>query len=443
MRSTTLRALALAGAGLVALAGAAMPASDPLDRIAVDYVNIVLRVGQHDPDYVDAYYGPPEWKLGAEQGGKLQFEELVNHVNDLLRELDDLARTSGARRDDGSRWAYLVGQLESVKAHLGRLAGKRYSFDEEALALYQARPPQLPLSHFEAKLAALGALLPPEVAGAGSVPERYQRYRARFVVPKDRLDAVFSAAIAEARKRTLPHVTLPPGESFTVEYVSGKPWSGYNWYQGGGRSLIQVNTDLPIYIDRALDLAAHEGYPGHHAYNALLEQHLAKPPPAGRGWVEFSVYPLFSPQSLIAEGTANLGVAIAFPGAERARFEREVLFPLAGLDPAEAERYARVQQLAKDLAFAGNEAARRYLDGRADRAATVDHLVRFALKTPAEAEQRVRFIEKYRSYVINYNVGERMAEQWVTRRAGSDPAARWKAFVELLSSPRLPASLAK
>ena len=99
--------------------------------------------------------------------------------------------------------------------------------------------------------------------------------------------------------------------------MTDKPWSGYNWYQGGGRSVIQVNTDLPITIDRAIDLAAHEGYPGHHVYNALLEKHLVD----GRGWVEFSVYPLFSPQSLIAEGSANYGIDVAFPGEERLAFE--------------------------------------------------------------------------------------------------------------------------
>ena len=103
------------------------------------------------------------------------------------------------------------------------------------------------------------------------------------------LDAVFQAAIAAARASTLKHIALPAGESFTVEYVTDKPWGGYNWYQGNFHSLIQVNTSLPIYIDRAIDLAAHEGYPGHHVYNVLLEKNLLR----DRGWVEFSLYPLF------------------------------------------------------------------------------------------------------------------------------------------------------
>ena len=225
----------------------------------------------------------------------------------------------------------------------------------------------------------------------------------------------------------------------TVEYVTGKPWSGYNWFKGGARSLIQVNTDLPIFVDRALDLAAHEGYPGHHVYNTLLERHVA----GERDWIEASVYALFSPQSLIAEGTANFGIDVAFPGPERVAFEREVLFPLAGLDPDTAEGYAAARALAKALVYAGNEAARDYLDGRIGREAAADLLVRYALMSPAQAEQRVRFFDMYRSYVINYNLGEDLVRAWVERQGGTPdaPDRRWQVFAGLLSGLKLPASL--
>src|SRR5262249_7804215 len=138
---------------------------------------------------------------------------------------------------------------------------------------------------------------------------------------------------------------------------------------------IQVNTDLPVFIDRAIDLACHEGYPGHHVYNVLLEKHLVR----DRGWIEFQVYPLFSPESLIAEGSANYGIEVAFPGEERRKFEKEVLFPLAGLDPSGAERYERLRGLAESLAYAGNEAARRYLDGAIDAKAAAAWLTEYAL----------------------------------------------------------------
>ena len=42
-------------------------ATSPMDAIAERYVKLVLAVGQHDADYVDAYYGPAEWKTEAER----------------------------------------------------------------------------------------------------------------------------------------------------------------------------------------------------------------------------------------------------------------------------------------------------------------------------------------------------------------------------------------
>ena len=201
---------------------------------------------------------------------------------------------------------------------------------------------------------------------SGPLVERYDAWRRAFVIPREKLDAVFKAAIDACRAQTLKHVTLPRQRVIhrRIRHRTSRG-AATTGTRATIRSLIQVNTDLPIYIDRAIDLACHEGYPGHHVYNALLEQHLVKE----RGWLEFTVYPLFSPQSLIAEGTANFGIEVAFPGHERIDFERTTLFPLAGLDPARAAEYYEVQALVDELSYAGNEAARRYLDGKIDAAA--------------------------------------------------------------------------
>jgi hypothetical protein len=158
---------------------------------------------------------------------------------------------------------------------------------------------------------------------------------------------------------------------------------------------------------------------------------------------EFSVYPLFSPQSLIAEGTANYGVDIAFPGDERIRYERETLFPLAGLDARGAGTYYEIQDLVRQLAYAGNEAARRYLDGEVDAEGTAAWLAKYALQSRSRAEQRVRFIDQYRSYVINYNVGKDLVRLYVESQTGADgsPQRKWEVFTDLLSTPRLPSDL--
>jgi hypothetical protein len=427
------RATFVIAASLLAAAAVSRPSEGTrMDRTATEYVKLVLALGQHDPDYVDAYYGPPEWKAEAASGART-LDQIRSGAVALIDDLEGHPIPTDSV--EAMRLRYQLGQLRALVARLDLVAGHKRPFDEESKALYDAVAPTDTEAHFREILDALERELP----GGGPLSERYEAFRATFVIPPDRLDRVITAAISEARDRTRRRIALPEGESFTVEYVKDKPWGGYNWYQGGFRSVIQVNTDLPIHIDRAIDLAAHEGYPGHHVYNALLEDRLVK----RRGFVELTVYPLFSPQSLIAEGSANFGIAVAFPADERLRFESEVLFPLAGLDPSRAERYARVSGLVDQLGYAGNEAARRYLDGRIDREDAMAWLTRFALMSPARAAQRLRFFDTYRSYVINYNLGKDLVRHWVEARGGTDdqPQRRWAVFEELLSSPRLPSDL--
>ena len=70
-------------------------------------------------------------------------------------------------------------------------------------------------------------------------------------------------------------------------------------------------------------------------------------------------------------------------------------------------------------------------------------LERYALYSAPRAAQRVRFMDQYRSYVINYNLGKDLVRAYVEKQAGRNatPAARWRAFTALLSSPRLPSGL--
>jgi hypothetical protein len=387
-----------------------------MNDAAERYVKLVLAMGGHDPDYVDAYYGPPEWRET-----RMSLPEIRSEATSLLERL--------TKEDDSPRLFYLRRQTQSLLARVDMLEGQRLSFDEESAALYDSVAPTHPESYFQE----LNRTIAEELPGDGTLTERVEAFRMQFAIPRARLDAVFSRAIDIGRAETAKHMTLPEGESFTVEYVNNKSWSGYNWYKGGFTSLIQVNTDLPIFIDRAIDLACHEGYPGHHVYNSMLEKSLVRE----RGWVEFSVYALFSSQSMIAEGSANYGIDVAFSPAERVEMEKRELFPLAGLDASRAEQYYRVYDLVSRTSYAGNEAARRYIDGvfTADQAA--EWLTTYALMEPARARQRVKFFEQYRSYVINYNYGKDLVREYVERRGGS----RWAVFADLLASPRLPSAL--
>ncbi len=417
---------------LAALLPMTASAADPLGPVAEGYVKLVLAVGRHAPEYVDAYFGPRGWQADAERAGKRPLPDLVAEADRLLAAAR-AAEVGAGDRERALRRDFLAGQLSALRAYVEILGGKRLSFDAEARALYGVAPPRRELSSFEAVQGRLDGLLP----GKGPVPARYQDWKKRLAIPRDRVEPVMRAAIEEVRKRTLLHLALPPGERFALSLVSGKPWGAYNWYRGGAESLIEVNTDLPKYAFDALSLVAHEGYPGHHAFNGLQEARLARE----RGWVEHTIYPLHSPISLVAEGSAEAGVDLVFPEAERVAFERDVLFPMAGIDPSEAPRASQVRKLVKELRAAGPELARRYLDGAMKAAEVVRWQVAHGLETPEEAAKSIQFVDAYRSYVVNYSYGEELVEGWLDARAGPDAASRWAAFVDLIGSPRLPAAL--
>jgi hypothetical protein len=412
--------------------GASNATSKPvvMNDAAERYVKLVLAMGEHDADYVDSYYGPPEWRTEV-QKAKPSLEQIHTDAVALDKELRAMSKPLDTML--ALRHEYLARQTEALIARAEILRGKKMTFDEESKALYDAVAPHYDEAYFERLTSALDAELP----GTGALADRLDAFRKAFIIPKDRLGAVFRSAIEGCRSRTLQHITLPPDESFVVEYVTNKSWSGYNWYKGGDHSVIQVNTDLPIYIDRAIDLACHEGYPGHHVYNSLLEKNLVR----DRGWQELTVYALFSPQSLIAEGSANYGIDVAFPANQRVEFEKNTLFPLAELDPRSAPKYYRIQELTSKLSYAGNEAARGYLDGKLTADQAVNWLTKYALMSEPRARQRLKFIEQYRSYVINYNLGKDLVRDYVERRANGDENKRWQVFSELLSSPRLPSAL--
>jgi hypothetical protein len=401
-----------------------------MNDAAETYVRLVRAMGEHDADYVDSYYGPPAWREEA-RAAKQTLPEIHASAVALRETLASVDRP--LEGIEALRLDYLRRQTSALIARAEMLEGRRFTFDEESEALYDAVAP----THGEDYFRVLNAAIDQELTGTGSLASRVEAFRAQFAIPREKLDALFTAAIDVCRTMTVAHMPLPDGESFVVEYVNGKSWSGYNWYQGGFRSLIQVNTDLPIFIDRAIDLACHEGYPGHHVYNALLEKTLV----LERGWVEFSVYALFSPQSLIAEGSANYGIEVAFPADERVAMEQETLFPIAGLDPARASHYYRVYDLISRTGYAGNDAARQYLDGKITAEQAADWLTTYALMEPARARQRVKFFDQYRSYVINYNLGKDLVRNYVEGRAQGNAERRWQIFAELLSSPRLPSGL--
>ncbi len=404
------------------------------NQLGREYVKLGLIIGQYDPDFVDAYYGPDSLKPANDVNtAEFPREELLNRTASLKDKIEKIPQEN-LNDTLKMRAQWMLRQLKAFERRIRIFAGDKATFDEEAADLFATEPPIYPEEHYRSLVNSLDSILP----GRGSVVERYQALFEKFNIPPSKVDTVFKAALAEARRITQERFDLPGSESFTIEYVRDKAWNGYNWYQGNYTSLIQINVDHPINIARAIDLACHEGYPGHHVYNVLLEKNLYR----DKGWVEISMYPLFSPQSLIAEGSANYGIEMAFPEKKFKQFTKEVLLPLAGLDTSNFEQYYKASILRKKLNFARNEIARGIINGTM----TPDEITRWQVEYQFVPKERVasslKFIEKYRSYVICYNHGEALVEQYVkanTTAGHSDQ--RWKTFEWLLSNPVSPPDL--
>lgn len=391
-----------------------------VDDVAKRFVRLALGIGLHDKAFVDAYHGPEEWRDEVSQTAPT-LDALESEAQALIEALDVLAGSEAS-----PRLAMLQKNAVAALTRIAMARGETFSFNDETQRLYDATAPDYDLTVFDAALEELDTLLP----GDAPLHERVDEFRASLAIPNDKLEAVFAAAIDECRRRALVHFNLPASEHFTTGFVTDKPWGGYNWYQGDFESLIEVNTDLPVIIDRAVDLGCHEGYPGHHTWNVLIERDLLNQ----KGWIEYSVYPLFSPQSLIAEGSANYGIELAFPGDEKMIFERDVLFPLAGLNPEDAPRLAAVNKAARSLSHGRNHIARALLDGKIDKQEAIALLMRYGPTSQERAEKSISFIETYRGYVINYNLGQDLVREFVEARVaiGDDP---WVAFKSILTTP--------
>ena len=403
-----------------------------LNPIAEQYVRLALSLGEHDDDYVDAYFGPEEWRDEARQQA-LPLEAIAAAADGLVAELQalDISTTESVI---ALRHNFLTTHLQSLAA-LSRLRnGKELSFDEESKAIFGFVAPRFPVEHYDRALAKIDAMLP----GDGPLHERYYEFRQPFRIPADRLEAVVAKGIEECRARTLQYMRLPDGEQYEMEMVSGNPWGAYNWYQGGARSLIQIDAGRPRYLGTSITLGCHEGYPGHHTYSSILEQLYLEQ----RGWMEFSMFPLFAPQGIIFEGTGDYAALVAFPGESRTEFLRDVISPIAGIKPADLETDQRIRALMNEIRYAGIEAARHYLDGDWSRDQTTAWLTTYALVPPENIDAWFGFTERYRAYRINYVLGEDLVRAYVQREnPDGDAAGDWQALAKLLSLPPAPTLL--
>ena len=394
------------------------------------YIDLGLALGRHVDGLVDAYYGPPAPAARAAAASPAPPEKLVAEARSLLASLDAGAPLDADNAaDDGlqltaarRRWlrAQVVGLLMTAR----RLTGEDVTYVDEVEACYGVRPSPVP----EDEIAAAHRRLSEALPGTGSIAPRLIAWREAHVVTPHRLPDAIASLAEELRHKTHQLFGLPDGEHVDFELVTDKPWSGFNTYLGDLHSRVSVNTDLPVLSTSLAHLVAHEAYPGHHTEHTRKEVGLVR----RRHWMEESIFLVGTPQCLIAEGLADLGLeTVLGPRPESA--------VAAHLQPLgiryDAEVVAAVAEAGEVLgAVRGNAAWRLSVDG-ADPEVVVDEVARWALLPPARAAKAVEFLlhPTWRAYISCYVEGLPLCRRFV----GGDPSR----FSRLLTEQLVPDDL--
>ena len=320
------------------------------------YLELALRLGRHDEDLIDSYYGP---------------EELARQVEaEELREPGALAENAAALAEDAAGDEWLAAQVGALAANAHKLGGERLGYAEEGRLIYGIEPRW----HDEESFRRAAVLLDEALPGDGDLRARYARWFEETAIPAELVEQAVLGAAAELRRLTREAIGLPDGEEFELELVTGERWLGYANYLGGLRTHIRVNTDLPLPAADLVMLVSHEIYGGHHTHRVWQETELVR----GKGQLERTLDVLWSPEAVISEGVAmtgptllvgdgqqlaadvlgRLGFAYDAELGSRVDEARELLLPIAanvamlihdrGASPEEARDYSATWSLQPD-----------------------------------------------------------------------------------------------
>lgn len=401
------------------------PPVDPVAAQAQEYVRIALELDRHRKGEVDGYFGPAELDGRAAKEGPT-LDALLTRSRTLVAGVQKNPPAAG--NDRVGRLQAKAGQLQTLLEVMS--LPKPLSFADEARKLYGVDLPEVD----EAASAALIKELDTLLTGTGTLAFRLASFQNQRVIPVDKRKAVFDRALEECRARTKAHWKLPDNEQLTVEWSRTVP-AAWHRYQGGGRSTLEVNPTAIALVGAAVEVACHEGYPGHHAQFLLMEA------AAGGGLpLEDQVVLLRSPDSTFREGAANYGVDLVWTADERLAFERDVLSPLAGVSPENAEKAFKIQQLINRLGTAVIPILRDYRDGVLSFNTATYRLEREALVSSPSA--LLKYVDDYGAYSVGYTVLRDRLQRYIeaeVQQSGADP---WAVLQKLLTTPEGPSTTA-
>ncbi len=362
-----------------------------LDWIAEQYVRAALQLGQHDRSLVEQWRGQDSWRPAA----RGPVEPLARDLAELEHQLNRHANDIGSS-EEYARVHYLRGQVRALRFVADRQLGRSTSVDDQLREEFAIEPPRLDQAAIGRAHEAISALLP----GSEPLADRVDAARRGSMVPRDRRAAVVDAAIDACRSSMPAFLPLPHEDRLRVVFRGGLAWDAFIRYEGNAASELEINDDGELDVARTLRLACHEGYPGHHIQQLLIDRVYGD-----REWPELLLTPGFGPHLLYLEGAAEVGADLAFTAEQREAIYRDRLLPAAGLAPDRAATLARLEPLLHDLLPVVTDVSRHYLDHTISQERAIERLRSEALL--ANPRGTLSFIEQRRARALVYGEGRR------------------------------------
>ena len=220
--------------------------------------------------FVDAYIGPENLDPDKQSKDKTP-EELIHDTEELMDQVkNDI--------DSPIRIEHLLGECKSMIVTINWLAGKDIAYADLVQGLFNIPLKGFSDSVIDKKTEALDEALK-EFPGT-DLRERVTTFTKQGEISGDDLKQLIESDLQtkaiEVGKMFQEKVYSLVGTTVTdngVEYqaVTGEPWSGYNWYQKGFKSLNQFNIDV-TFNKTALQGVIYHEYE-HHVSNLWREKY--------------------------------------------------------------------------------------------------------------------------------------------------------------------------
>jgi hypothetical protein len=263
--------------------------------------------------FVDAYIGPESLDPEKQSTNKTP-EELVHGIEELMDQIKD-------NIDDPLRVEHLIGECKSMIVTVDWISGKNISYADLVQGLFNIPLKRFSESVIDKRIGELDEALR-EYPG-DELRDRVSYFTEQGEISgadlKHLVENDLQSKAKEVGKMFQEKVFSLIGTTVTdngVEYqtVTGAPWSGYNWYQKGFKSLNQFNIDVTFNKVSLQGVIYHEYE--HHVSNLWREKYFRE-----TGNLELAVVPLHTGRCVISEGTADtakefLGVVEDNPNIE-------------------------------------------------------------------------------------------------------------------------------